>query len=87
MKKVLLLIVATTMLLSCNKKTTQTPLVNTTYDVEFDVDYNDCGIDPLVSKGGVDFGNTNSVKSGMTSITAAMEGKPYPVGTPIPTNK
>ena len=27
------------------------------------------------------------VKTGMTSITAAMKGKPYPVGTPIPTNK
>ena len=26
------------------------------------------------------------VKTGMTSITAAMNGKPYPVGTPIPTN-
>ena len=24
------------------------------------------------------------VKSGMKSITAAIEGKPYPVGTPIP---
>ena len=27
------------------------------------------------------------VKNGMTSITAAKEGAPYPVGTPIPTNK
>ena len=27
------------------------------------------------------------VKSGMTSITAAKEGTPYPVGTPIPTHK
>jgi hypothetical protein len=27
------------------------------------------------------------VKSGMTSVTAAKEGAPYPVGTPIPTNK
>jgi hypothetical protein len=24
------------------------------------------------------------VKSGMTSVTAAKEGAPYPVGTPIP---
>ena len=64
MKKLLLLLVTSIMLLGCNKKTTQTPLVNTTYDVEFDVDYNDCGIDPLVSKGGVDFGNESSVKAG-----------------------
>ena len=27
------------------------------------------------------------VKTGMTSITAAIEGKPYPVGTPIPVKK
>jgi len=27
------------------------------------------------------------VKNGMTSITAAIKGKPYPVGTPIPVNK
>jgi hypothetical protein len=26
------------------------------------------------------------VKTGMKSITATMDGKPYPVGTPIPTN-
>jgi hypothetical protein len=27
------------------------------------------------------------VKSGMTSVTAAKEGAPYPVGTPIPVDK
>ena len=27
------------------------------------------------------------VVSGMKSITAALEGKPYPVGTPVPTNE
>jgi hypothetical protein len=27
------------------------------------------------------------VKNGETSVTAAKEGAPYPVGTPIPTNK
>ena len=64
MKKVLLSIIATLMLLGCNNKTATTPLVNTTYDVEFDVDYNNCGTDPLVSKGGVDFGNESSVKAG-----------------------
>jgi hypothetical protein len=38
-------------------------------------------------KAAIPLRKTIPVKSGMTSITAAMEGKPYPVGTPIPTNK
>ena len=61
MKKILLTLVAATMLWSCTQ-TTSTD--QTTYTVEFDVDYNNCGTDPLVSVGGVDFGNESSVKAG-----------------------
>jgi len=60
MKKTLLLIAAATMLFSCNTPTSTL----STYDVQFDVDYNDCGSDPLVSVGGVDFGNESKVRAG-----------------------
>ena len=52
MKNTLLAIVAATMLFSCTSKTSTL----TTYDVEFDIDYNKCGTNPIVSVGGVDFG-------------------------------
>ena len=48
--KTIKLIILSLLLLGCNNnKKSETTL--TTYDVEFDVDYNNCGIDPLVSKG------------------------------------
>ena len=34
------------------------------YDVEFDVDYNNCGTDPEISAGGVSFGSAGNVKAG-----------------------
>ncbi len=34
------------------------------YDVEFDVDYNNCGADPVVQTGGVSFGTAGNVKAG-----------------------
>jgi hypothetical protein len=36
----------------------------TTYTVEFDVDYNNCGVDPQTYVGGVDFGSAGDVKAG-----------------------
>ena len=53
--------VAAAMLFSC------TPTLSTeqsTYTVEFDVDYNDCGVDPQTYVGGVDFGSAGDVKAG-----------------------
>lgn len=53
-----------------SKKIINTPLVNTTYDVEFDVDYNsECQgqgsqSNPIVSTGGVNFGNKDKVLAG-----------------------
>ncbi len=72
MKKILFLIISIFLFTGCgDKKEGKEPIVGTiqtdgsaTYDVEFDVDYNNCGTDPLVSVGGVDFGNENSVKAG-----------------------
>jgi hypothetical protein len=61
MKKLLLTLVAATMLWSCTQ-TTSTD--QTTYTVEFDVDYNDCGVDPQTYVGGVDFGSAGDVKAG-----------------------
>ena len=47
MKKLILTLIASLLLIACNnnKKTVNDPV---TYDVEFDVDYNNCGTDPLV---------------------------------------
>ena len=63
MKKLILTLIASLLLIACNnnKKTVNDPV---TYDVEFDVDYNNCGTDPLVSVGGVDFGNESLVRAG-----------------------
>jgi hypothetical protein len=61
MKKLLLTLVAATMLWSC---TSTTSTEQTTYTVEFDVDYNDCGVDPQTYVGGVDFGSAGDVKAG-----------------------
>ena len=35
-----------------------------TYTVEFDVDYQKCGNNPIVSVGGVDFGSAGDVRAG-----------------------
>ena len=72
MKKLLLLILSMSLFIGCgDKKEGKEPIVGTvqadgsaTYDVEFDVDYNNCGTDPLVSVGGVDFGNESLVRAG-----------------------
>ena len=63
MKKTILILLLSIFVISCNnnKKVVKDSIV---YDVEFDVDYNNCGTDPLVSVGGVDFGNESSVKAG-----------------------
>ena len=62
MKKTILILLLSVFVISCNnKKVVKDSIV---YDVEFDVDYNNCGTDPLVSVGGVDFGNESSVKAG-----------------------
>jgi hypothetical protein len=39
-------------------------LSDNTYTVEFDVDYQKCGNNPVVSKGGVDFGSAGDVRAG-----------------------
>ena len=56
--------VTSLILFSCGTKTEKVVNDPITYDVEFDVDYNKCGVDPIVSVGGVDFGDENSVKAG-----------------------
>lgn len=72
MKKILLLILSLFLFIGCgNKKEGKEPIVGTiqtngsaTYDVEFDVDYNKCGVDPIVSVGGVNFGDESQVRAG-----------------------
>jgi len=78
MKKILLLILSLFLFIGCgNKKEGKKPIVGTvqvdgsaTYDVEFDVDYNsECQgqgsqSNPIVSTGGVNFGNKDKVLAG-----------------------
>lgn len=65
MKKLLFTLVASLLLIGCNNKKVEKvindPIV---YDVEFDVDYNKCGVDPIVSVGGVNFGDESQVRAG-----------------------
>ena len=62
MKKLLFTLVASLLLIGCNNnKAVNDPVV---YDVEFDVDYNKCGVDPIVSVGGVNFGDESQVRAG-----------------------
>ena len=66
MKKTILILLLSIFVISCNNNKKVEKVVNDpiTYDVEFDVDYNKCGVDPVVSVGGVDFGDESSVKAG-----------------------
>ena len=61
MKKTILILLLSIFVISCNnKKVVKDSIV---YDVEFDVDYNNIGTDPLVCVGGVAFGNESVVRA------------------------
>ena len=66
MKNILLVILGVAVLGFCwmmfSEKSIETE--QTTYTVEFDVDYQKCGNNPIVSKGGVDFGSVGDVRAG-----------------------
>ena len=62
MKKIVLLLFAF-LLIGCNNNPKQ-EVSSQVYVPSFDVDYNNCGTDPLVSEGGVDFGNESLVRAG-----------------------